>query len=105
MRSDRGYWAINEVELGMPLTVEMTVLLQARLPNTALHEAVATGRRWVAADLVANKMMEAEAPEAEVLAKAIERAASEAHHAGETLAVMKRQLYPRAYELLVDASS
>ena len=39
-------------------------------------------------------MVEATAPEDKVLARAVEWAAAQAHHAGDTLATMKRGLYP-----------
>ena len=46
MRSDRGYWCLPEVDLGLPLTPTMHGVVAARLPRTTLHEAVTTGKRY-----------------------------------------------------------
>ncbi len=101
MRSDRGYFCIPEVDLGLPLTDGMTAALQSRIPASTLHEAVVTGKRWGAEDMVSAGMAEARADEAEVLATATQWAASQAHHAGDTLGTMKRGLYPSAHATLL----
>lgn len=100
MRSDRGFYCIPEVDLGMPLTAGMTAVLQARIPAPALHRAVVTGVRWSAAEMVEAEMAEAAAEESDVLDAAVAWAASQAHHAGEVLGTMKRGLYPAAAEVL-----
>ncbi|MEZ5179747.1 MAG: enoyl-CoA hydratase/isomerase family protein [Acidimicrobiales bacterium] len=46
MRSDRGYWCLPEVDLGMPFTPGMNALIPARLPAMTAHEAMVTGRRY-----------------------------------------------------------
>lgn len=104
MREDRGYFCIPEVDLDMPLTPGMTATLQSRLPAGTLHEAVVTGKRWGAAEMLDRGIAEATAPEADVLGAALEWAQGQTHHAGETLAIMKRGLYPTAYEVLLGAS-
>lgn len=101
MREDRGYFCVPEVDLGMPLTKEMTATLQARIPAHALHQAVVTGKRWGAAEMMANGMAEASAVDAGVLEAALAWAASQAHHAGDVLATMKRDLYPATHALLL----
>lgn len=40
MRSDRGYWCLPEVDLGMPFTPDMNALIPARLPALTAHEAM-----------------------------------------------------------------
>lgn len=101
MREDRGFFCIPEVDLGMPLAPEMTATLQARVPAGTLHQAVVTGKRWGAAEMVASGIAEASAGEADVLATAVAWAASQAHHAGKVLATMKRDLYPDTFALLL----
>jgi len=101
MRTDRGFFCIPEVDLGLPLTPGMNAVLQARIPAQPFHEAVVTGRRWAAEELLARNMVEATADGDEVLTSAIEWAAGQAHHAGETLATMKRLLYPAALAILL----
>lgn len=101
MREDRGFWCVPEVDLGLPLTPGMTATLQARIPAHALHEAVVTGKRWGAAEMLERLMVEDTATGDEVLARAVEWAQSQAHHAGETLGTMKRGLYPVAATTLL----
>lgn len=101
MRSDRGYFCIPEVDLGLPLSPGMTAVLQARIPPAALHVAVATGKRWPAPELLAAGAIEDAVPEADVLPSAIDHANSFAKGAGDCLATMKRGLYPQAHEVLL----
>jgi enoyl-CoA hydratase/carnithine racemase len=100
MRNDRGYFCIPEVDLGLPLSPGMSATLAARMPATVLHRAVVTGRRWNAEEMVANHIAEDQVPGTEVLATALAWATEQAHHAGEPLGIMKRQLYPAALEIL-----
>jgi len=101
MRVDRGYFCIPEVDLDLPLTLGMHATLQARIPPQPLHEAVVTGKRWGADELVERNMIEGTATEPEVLNTAISWASAQAHHCGETLSTMKRNLYPHAFEVLL----
>ncbi len=103
MREDRGYFCIPEVDLDMPLTPGMTATLQSRMPAGTLHEAVVTGKRWGAVEMREKGIAEATAPEAGVLGVAVEWARAQTHHAGETLAIMKRGLYPTAHDVLLGA--
>src|SRR3954471_10566171 len=46
MRSDRGYWCLPEVDIGLALTDGMTATVTARLPAPAAADAMLTGRRY-----------------------------------------------------------
>ena len=46
MREDRGYWCLNEAELGLPLTEQMAAAVLGRLPRAAAMEAMLTARRY-----------------------------------------------------------
>jgi enoyl-CoA hydratase/carnithine racemase len=46
MRSDRGFWCLPEVDLGLKFTPGMNDLLLAKLPKRAAHESMTTGRRY-----------------------------------------------------------
>ncbi len=70
MRSDRGYWCLPEVDLGLPLTPTMHALLAARLPRVTLHEAVTTGRRYDADAAVTAQIASGGVPERDVLPRA-----------------------------------
>ena len=43
MRSDRGYWCLPEVDLGLPFSDGMAAAVTARLPADAAHDAMITG--------------------------------------------------------------
>ena len=52
MREDRGYWCMNEVEIGLPLDEELFSILRHRLPfATAVHAAL-TAERYGGSDAV-----------------------------------------------------
>jgi len=74
MRSDRGYWCLPEVDLGLPLTPTMFALLQSRLSQAALHEAVTTGKRYDAQAMLEVQIAHESAPEEVVLSRAVELA-------------------------------
>jgi enoyl-CoA hydratase/carnithine racemase len=71
MRSDRGYWCLPEVDLGLPLTPTMYAVVAARLSRSTLHEAIMTGKRYGAEAAIAAQIAHAIAPESEVLSAAI----------------------------------
>lgn len=92
MRTERGFWSLPEVLLGMPFTTGMASLLRVRLPDPTVTEAMTTGRRYGGADAVAAGIVE-QAVDAEVLlASASEIAASRASLAGPTLTLIKKGL-------------
>ena len=78
MREDRGFWCINEVDLNMTLPPEMSTLIVDRLPHATAATAILTGRRFSAIEAVEAGVMEESAPESEVLARAVARAAANA---------------------------
>lgn len=93
MREDRGYWCLPEVDLGMPFTEGMNALIPALVPARTAHEAMLTGRRYSGADALAGGIVDELAAEADVLPKAIEKAASLASKAGPGIAGIRTQLY------------
>lgn len=71
MREDRGYWCMNEVEIGLPLDEELFSILRHRLPfATAVHAAL-TAERYGGSDAVTAGIVEETAVNAEVLPRAI----------------------------------
>ena len=93
MREDRGYWCLPEVDLGLPLTPGMTATVTARLPGPAAHDAMLTGRRYDARAALEMGIIDDIAPEAEVLARAIEVATTMAPKSRSVIAEHKRQLF------------
>jgi len=100
MRADRGFFCIPEVDLGFPLAPGLNAILRARLPQPVLHEAITTGRRYGGPECVAERIVEAALPEAEVVPRALERAAALAGKDRTALAALKRGLYAEALAVL-----
>ncbi|MEU6563194.1 enoyl-CoA hydratase-related protein [Nocardia nova] len=96
MRTDRGYWCLPEVHLGMPFTVAMNALVTERLTNQVALEAMTTGRRYGAADAIAAGIVDQQADADRVLADAVARAAALAGNRKPNLPVIKRALHHRA---------
>lgn len=90
MREDRGYWCLNEVELGLPLTESMAAAVLGRLPRAAALEAMLTARRYGGHDAVAAGIVEEVAPDDEVLGRAIARATEVAGKDRRVLGIHKR---------------
>lgn len=100
MREDRGFWCLPEADIGIPFTPGMSALLMARLPRAAAHEAMTTARRYGGADALAAGIVHDTAPEAEVLARALEWAAAQAAKAPDTLGAIKRVMYGDVLDVL-----
>ncbi|MGH3732058.1 MAG: enoyl-CoA hydratase/isomerase family protein [Acidimicrobiales bacterium] len=71
MREDRGYWCMNEAEIGLALDEQLFSIMSHRLPRATATEAAFTARRYGAPDALASGIIEATAPESEVLTLAI----------------------------------
>jgi enoyl-CoA hydratase/carnithine racemase len=96
MRSDRGYWCLPEVDLGIPLTEPMMEIVTARLPRSAAHDAIMTGRRYTAAEAHAIGIVEHVADEADVVDRAVELAAAMAPKDRHVIATHKQMLFGRS---------
>jgi enoyl-CoA hydratase/carnithine racemase len=93
MRSDRGWFCLPEVDMGIPFTPGMTELLASRLPSGAVHEAIVLGRRYGGAEAAQEGIVEEAVSEAEVLSRACERAAALSGKPPETMRTIKQRLY------------
>ena len=93
MRSDRGYWCLPEVDLGMPFTPGMNALIPARVPAMTAHEAMVTGRRYTADQALAAGIVQQSLPEADVLPAAVEAARPLAGKAGPGIATIRTTLH------------
>lgn len=100
MRSDRGYFCLPEVDLGLPFTPGMNALLLARLPKVTAHEAMVTGRRYTAEEALAAGIVHRAVPEAEVLSTATALAAPLTAKNGDTMAAIRTRMYLSAIEVL-----
>ncbi|HEX3594453.1 MAG TPA: enoyl-CoA hydratase/isomerase family protein [Polyangiaceae bacterium] len=93
MRSDRGYFCLPEIDIGIPFTTGMTALIAAKVPQPAFHEACTTGKRYGGADAAHAGIVSEAAIEADVLPRAVARAAELASKDRSTLGAIKRVLY------------
>jgi enoyl-CoA hydratase/carnithine racemase len=93
MRSDRGYWCLPEVDLGLPLSDGMIAAVTARLPADAAHDAILTGRRYTAEEALALGIVTDTSDEARLLDLAIDLAAPMAGKDRHVIGVHKRLLF------------
>lgn len=93
MRSDRGFWCVNEVLLGMDLPDGMRAIITSHLSAHDAHRAITTAHRFDAEEALSIGLADAVAREAEVEAVAIERVAQLTHTASPNLGVLKAGLY------------
>ncbi len=98
MRSDRGYWCLPEVDLGLPLSAAMAATVSARLPAEAVHDAMITGRRYGAEDALALGIVTETCDEARLLDVSVELAAEMAGKDRRVIAEHKRLLFGAAAE-------
>lgn len=91
MRSDRGYWCLPEADLGLPLSDEMFEVINARLPIDTARRAILTGKRFDAESARSARIVEAVAPEDQVLEMAVAMASAMADTSRETLRTHKEQ--------------
>ena len=100
MRTDRGYWCLPEVDLGMPFTPGMNALIPALLPARTAHEAMVTGRRYSATEAVAAGIVDRAVDEDAVLPDAVAAARALAGKASPGLGRIRAHLYASVIEAL-----
>src|SRR5262245_49117832 len=100
MRSDRGFFCIPEIDLGLPLHPGMASIIQARLPKLTAHEAIVTGRRYGGPEALTRGIVDHVTSAVDLVAKSVSLASP---LAGKNRAVMqthKRLLYAETLRLL-----
>jgi enoyl-CoA hydratase/carnithine racemase len=100
MRSDRGYFCLPEVDLGIPFTPGMNALIRARLPIATAHEAMTTGYRYGGEEAHDAGLVAGVGLEDELLDIAVARAEERAAKAGPTMGAIKARLYGEVVEAL-----
>jgi enoyl-CoA hydratase/carnithine racemase len=90
MRAGRGYWCLNEAEIGLPLTRQMAAAVLGRLPRPAALEAMLTARRYGADDAVASGIVEEAAPLERLVEVAVAHATTVATKDRSVVAAHKR---------------
>lgn len=100
MRSDRGFFCLPEVDIGIPFSPGMSAMIQARLSHAAAHEAMTTGRRYGGIEALDAGIVSAALPLDELLPAATELARSLTPKAGPTLRTIRTTMYRHAIDLL-----
>ncbi len=72
MRADRGYWCMNEAEIGLALDAALWSILANRLPRASAVFAATTAHRFSGPDALEYGIVEALASEHELLDHAVE---------------------------------
>ena len=93
MRADRGFFCLNEVDIGLPLHPGMVALVKSRLGAGVLRDVVLTGARIGGAEACERGIVDEAVPAAEVLPRAIARAATLAQKDRQTYAALKHGIY------------
>jgi enoyl-CoA hydratase/carnithine racemase len=93
MRTGRGFWCLPEVDMGMPLRPGMNALITGRLAKNTAHEAIVTGRRYAAEQAHAAGIVQATAPEEDVLGEAVALATPHVGKSREAMVALKTEMY------------
>ncbi len=99
MRSDRGYWCLPEVDLGLPLSEAMAAVVTARIPMEAAQDAIMTGRRYGAEDAMALGIVTDTSDEERLLNLAVDLASPMAGKNRRVIGEHKRLLFGRVAAL------
>ncbi len=100
MRSDRGFFCLPEVDLGIPFSPGMSAMIQARLSHATAHESMTTGRRYGGEEALEAGIVSAALPLDDLLPAATELAKTQAPKAGPTLRTIRTTMYRHAIDLL-----
>ncbi len=93
MRADRGFFFFPEVDLKIPFTPAMSLLIQAKLPPAVANEAMTTGRRFGGSDAERLAIVDVAVAEDAVRATSLARAAAVTGKDRRTLEVIKERMY------------
>ena len=99
MRADRGFFCMPEVDIRIPFTRSMDILIRSRLPRMVAPEVMCTARRYGGTEAADRQIVNHSVPEAEVLPRAVEMAQSLADKDRKTLSAIKRQMYADVIEV------
>jgi enoyl-CoA hydratase/carnithine racemase len=93
MRADRGFFCLNEVELGLPLAPGMAALVRNRLSIANQRDVLLTAARLGGEECLRRGMVDEAVPAAEVLPRAIARASVLAAKSRQAYGALKQNLY------------
>lgn len=98
MRSDRGFFCLPELDLGMPLPVGMRSLIKEKLDARAFRDTVLTAGRFAADECLRLGIVDQVAAEADVVSGAVERLRPLASKSRDACKALKRGMYAELLE-------
>lgn len=93
MRVDRGYWCMNEADIGLPLDEKLAGILFNRLPRATAIHAMMTAHRFNAEEALAAGIVQETCGQSALVTRAVEVAAAMAPKDRRVLAAHKRIAY------------
>jgi enoyl-CoA hydratase/carnithine racemase len=102
MRADRGYFCLPEADINIPFTPGMSALIQSKLTPQAASLTMVGAKRLGGEEAAGYGIVDAAVAEDQVLAQAVELAATQAPKLGGTLAAIKRRMYAPVLVTLED---
>jgi enoyl-CoA hydratase/carnithine racemase len=100
MRRDQGYFCLPSVDVGIAFSPGMSALIGAKLPKPIAHDLVISCRQIGGEEAEATGVVSKTADEDSVLREATSIAATYGGKQRDTLALVKRRLYPEATAML-----
>lgn len=100
MRDDHGYLSLPSVDVGIPFTPGMSALITAKLPQPTAHDLVVSCRQITGGEALELGVVTSLATESKVLEDALELADFLGDKSPDTLATVKRRMYPEAVAML-----
>ncbi|KAJ2820250.1 hypothetical protein FBU31_005281 [Coemansia sp. 'formosensis'] len=104
MRADRGWMAMNEIDLGIPLMPGMAAIVRCKVQGAHLRDCVLTAHRFKASDAVAAGFVDRAVQESELNDAAMQYAralAPKARGLGSVLHQIKAEIYRDTVALLL----
>lgn len=97
MRSDRGYFCLPEIDLGIPFLPGMIAILKQAIPLSAYHELAYTGKRFTARECEAHRIITRACHLDRLMAEALAFAKSQTKKRG-----IIREIKTREYRHVID---
>ena len=100
MREDRGFFCLPSIDVGIPFSPGMSAMISAKLPQPIAHDLVVSCRRIGGREAAATGVVHRAVPEDAVVDVALEYGHAFGGKDPDTLATVKRRLYPEATAML-----
>lgn len=104
MRSDRGFFCLPEVNIGIPFTPGMNSLITSRMPLTTSHQVMVTGQRVGGEEAKELGIVHSAVAENEVVPTAVQLGIELGGKDRNTLATIKERMYDETIRLLSNSA-